>query len=506
MLEAYRQRKGAVPWSRLEGGLRLEGVSDQLGVAGDYSLIAAADGRFRTEIRSTVGNATMHDGTTTWHVDWTGIAGAVVLHDAFVAALATDVHLSRWAEPNAPYDVTVYPAGGDSSGGDSNPCEDALPPGWTRLRLHRRDSLLCAELMLDADLRARRLRLDGLEGTLTHEFDDYRDSNGMMLAHEVREMALGQVVQRVRIHSIEAVRAFTAADFAPPPPPDDTRFDANALEWIPIQRAQTGHLVVPCRLDQNESAWFVFDSGAGESVIAPATAARLGWSAVGHAQLMSIFGHELAAVRRGTRIEVGRLRIEQPTFVEMNLDFFTAFVGHPVDGIIGYDVLARARVEVDLAGDRLSVRDPAEVEHEPEQEPVVWRPLLLHRHHPVFPARFEGDHEGLFRLDLGAGGGPFANVMMHAPAVSALGLLENRSVEKKEQYTLHYASGHLEWFELAGHRFEHPEVAFSMDTIGPGADPYVMGNIGLAFLLPFRILFDYPHRRLALVESFASEG
>ena len=57
----------------------------------------------------------------------------------------------------------------------------------------------------------------------------------------------------------------------------------------------------------------------------------------------------------------------------------------------------------------------------------------------------------------------------------------------------------LAWFELGGQRFETPRVAFSQATSGAFSDEYTTGNLGQAFLKPFRIVLEYLHDRLALV-------
>ena len=59
--------------------------------------------------------------------------------------------------------------------------------------------------------------------------------------------------------------------------------------------------------------------------------------------------------------------------------------------------------------------------------------------------------------------------------------------------------GELEWFELAGRRFEAFQCSFATTDVGTFADPYTAGNIGQELLEPFRLLFDYPGERIGLV-------
>ena len=62
-------------------------------------------------------------------------------------------------------------------------------------------------------------------------------------------------------------------------------------------------------------------------------------------------------------------------------------------------------------------------------------------------------------------------------------------------------AGKLAWFELGGHRFENPVVSFSLAKTGAFRDEHTLGNIGQAFLRPFRVVFWYQGRKIAFVEK-----
>jgi hypothetical protein len=128
-----------------------------------------------------------------------------------------------------------------------------------------------------------------------------------------------------------------------------------------------------------------------------------------------------------------------------------------------------------------------------------WQDVLVHENTPSVRARFEGDREGLFRIDTGANG----TLSFHSPAVRELGLLDGRTVTSASSGGVGGATetkvGRLEWFELAGHRFEKSMVQFSLAEHGAFADRYTTGNIGQEFLAPFRMVLDYPDGHIAFV-------
>jgi hypothetical protein len=157
---------------------------------------------------------------------------------------------------------------------------------------------------------------------------------------------------------------------------------------------------------------------------------------------------------------------------------------------------------VGRATPRVALHDPARF----ELAGAAWQDLVLSSNTPCARARFEGDREGLFRLDTGAGG----TVAFHAPAVSALGLLADRAVQKAYSGGVGGAAavpvGELAWFELAGRRFERPRAIFSQAETGAFTDAYTTGNIGQDFLAPFTLVLDYPHDRLAFVPLGGARG
>src|SRR5262249_38935182 len=208
----------------------------------------------------------------------------------------------------------------------------------------------------------------------------------------------------------------------------------------------------------------------------------------------SIFGQTRCPILRGTSLQVGPMTLSKPFLVEMDLGAIRKVLGDEVVGIIGYDLLSRCVAVIDLAEDSIEVHDPRHY----RLDGAPWQKLSFNQWVPAVPATFEGG-KGLFRIDVGASGGPYGNVVFHAPVVEELHLLRDRKVTEAKVVSSRVALGKLGWFELAGHRFESPDVVFALDREGPLGDDYVEGNLGVEFLKPFRIVLDYQQERVALV-------
>jgi len=182
----------------------------------------------------------------------------------------------------------------------------------------------------------------------------------------------------------------------------------------------------------------------------------------------------------------------RPIVVEMDLAPLNEALGLTLTGIIGYDLFSRAIVEITVAENAVSIHDPgAYAQHE-----GVWQELRLQHQLPVVRASFAQNHQRWFRLDLGAA----VTVMFHTPTVRELDMRKNNLAAPTKAGELEMVFGSLAWFELAGHRFEQPKVIFMVNENGPGADPFSAGNIGLEFLKPFKLIFDYANLRVAMIE------
>jgi len=152
-------------------------------------------------------------------------------------------------------------------------------------------------------------------------------------------------------------------------------------------------------------------------------------------------------------------------------------------------------VEVDFEAKALFLREPGAW----KDLDAPWQEIRFEGNIPAVAAAFEGEREGLFRLDLGSGD----TVHFNANSVRQYALLDDRKVTDTMAGGvggfIRICSGTLEWFQLGDHRFDEPRVTFAK----PGEDglPYTAfaGTIGLGFMSRYRIYIDYPGGRIAFV-------
>jgi len=95
-------------------------------------------------------------------------------------------------------------------------------------------------------------------------------------------------------------------------------------------------------------------------------------------------------------------------------------------------------------------------------------------------------------------------LVLNGPTVERFQLLEGRTVERGRATLpggdMDIALGSVADVIIGGHRFEPLSALFPLESGGAFDDPYSLGNLGQDCLKPFRAVFDYRHRRIALIE------
>lgn len=474
-LTDVRAALGTDAWARHGRGLRVTGPARLLGEEAEHALDARPDGAFALAVTGPLSTRGGFDGTTCWSVDWAGTPHVLELEDREEALLTTWMITGYWAAPDAPVEVT-----GDDEG----------------LTVRLRPGSLGGRLALDPETHLpARLEREGPESAWALVFEGWREHDGVVLPGAVTFLEEGIEARHLELETVEPAPDTLASPYEPPRAgPDDARFDPAVDAALESRRAPTGHLLVRARLGADEPSWWIFDTGAGAMCVDRKVADELGLERVGKVPVRGVGGVVEGAFRRGAPIVLGPMTMEAPVFVELELGFLDGPMGVPIAGVVGFGAFARCVAEVDMREGRAAIHDPAGY----ELRDASWVPLSFTDRHPCVPARFEGDREGLFKIDTGAGS---FTVTFHAHAVRELGLLEGRAVRDAAAGgvggVVATRSGALEWFELGGHRFERPEVAFAVGDTGAFGNRYTTGVVGGRFLAPFVMITDYGHRRAA---------
>lgn len=483
LLKAASSATGAARLADHPAGIMLRGKADFLGQDATYSLIFDNAGNFVQEITAPVGISTGFDGKTAWVRDLGGEVREEHLGDRSALMLGKTILTGAWLRDPSILNLTLD--------------KDQPDPALRRLTFAYDQGRITGHLDLDsATSLPKQWVINSGHSPQTVTIQSWTDLKGLKLPGLVETTSAGGLKITTRTESVQDAPAFIRSPYQPLlGPPADARFDPSAPAALEVKRAPTGHLLVRPKIDGKELGWFIFDTGAGSSVLNDATAAQLGLKKLGEVPASGVGSTTLAGLYRSSTLTLGPLTIDTPLYIGIDLTFLDPHMGVHIDGIIGYGVLARSIVEADMAGAAISLHDPATF----QLQGADWAKLLVYERVPCAQASFEG-HTGYFKLDTGAGN---STVTIHAPAVEKFKLLEGRTtsptVLSGHGGSVPGVAGPLEWFEIAGNRTEKVVATFATTKVAAFADEYTLGNIGGKLLAPFTLVLDYQHSRIGFV-------
>ncbi|MBD0370210.1 MAG: retropepsin-like domain-containing protein [Pyrinomonadaceae bacterium] len=486
--QALSRVRAAVGYERLrsqENGVVAQGTARFHGMDSKFTFMFTPDGRFRSEIDGPLGRTSGFNGATTWEVDSSGMPRTLELQDMEAEQFYAWIHSARWLAENGPFAVSLDAAKTDDK--------------QVALKLALKGGLLEATLFVDrATWLPKSVKRLSFGGEEVIELSDYKEVLGFRFPHRLARSSRG-VRSFFEIHSLVAVPA-TAAARKPFEPvttkPADARWNKALPARVEVRRTESGHMLVHPLVNGKDVGWFILDTGAAAMVIDPKVADRLGMPALGETAAVGAFGMQKMRYRQGETFTLGRLTMTGTRYLEANLGFISDSLGLPIGGICGRDLFARAVVEIDIAAESVAIYEPASY----RLEGATWRELFFSGRLPGVRARFEGDREGLFVLDTGS----YMTLSIHAPTVERFKLLAGRETSESNSAGVGGSRtsrrGKLAWFELAGLKFDNLEVDFAGSGEGAFADNYTAGNIGVGILQAFRIIFDYPNKRIAFAK------
>jgi PDZ domain/Aspartyl protease len=146
------------------------------------------------------------------------------------------------------------------------------------------------------------------------------------------------------------------------PPADGADPQVGRNFQVPYRLTDTNHFLVRARVNGKGPFNFLVDSGAPALFIATETAKKIGMKPDPGEFWTSVSRFELEG---GARLTGIKARVEDPfQLVGMNA---LGLPGASIDGILGFTILARFRLEIDLTKDRMIW---TRLDHEPRDPPI----------------------------------------------------------------------------------------------------------------------------------------
>ena len=325
----------------------------------------------------------------------------------------------------------------------------------------------------------------------TSYFTDYRETQGVKVAHAVR-VSLGDPKYDtvLKTDSVRFNEPIDAAQFAMPAPPPRDFGLANGVSSVTVPfELINNHIYVQVKLNGRGPYRLLCDTG-GANIITPELAAELGLKTEGKLEGSGVGekSEDISLAPLG-RVEIADAFLNNQMFYVFPLRTFSNVEGIPAFGLVGYEVFKRFVVRVDYEASRLTLIEP---EHFTYDGPGIAVPFKFNEHVP----QVEGDIDGLkgsFDIDTGSR----SSIDLFAPFV------EKHKLKTKYRPRFEGVTGwgvggpsrsavaRAEVLRLGGVAIKRPVTELTLQTKGSFTDEYGAGNVGAGVLKRFNLVFDY---------------
>jgi hypothetical protein len=352
------------------------------------------------------------------------------------------------------------------------------------------------ELRLDATthLPIRMVATIGVSTTTT-TYGDYRSIDGLRVPFSQTSDTDGNATTFNGTNGVANDPGAAAALRRPVQHVSDFTLSSGTTT-IPFELVDN-HVALPVTIDGKGPFRFLFDTG-GQNIVDADVAKQLGLGATGGAAGSGV-GAATEAIQFATvdALGVGGATLRKQTFAVAPVHAgFGMSSGKPVDGLIGFEVLARFVTTFDYGTNTVVLRTPDAAKPLTQGKTI---PFAFNGGHPMVDCAI-GGYAGSCVLDTGSRIGltvltPFlaahpSIVPSNVTAVGANGFgVGGAALGRLGRTTL----------QLAGYTIPDVITDLSSQTKGAFADPYYAGNVGAGVLKRFAVTFDYAHQTVAFV-------
>lgn len=334
----------------------------------------------------------------------------------------------------------------------------------------------------------------------TTVYSKYRPVHGLMVAYAVHSDSAGNPTDTTIVRAVANPGGGLAHFAKPASNVHDFSIANGATETtIPFHLGEN-HVYLTVMLDGKGPYRFIFDTG-GENVIDPAVAKEVGASGSGSAQGEGVGAQtqddtftKIAAMQIGDATVKNQLFGIAPTRAG-----FGVSAGQRVDGVIGFEVLARFITTFDYAKNVVVLQMPGTTQPAPGSDivPFVFNGTLVQ-----FPCGIDGIASQC-TLDTGARNslsfyGPF--VTDHPRIVPAT-TTQLGVIGFGWGGPAYGRLGRLKELTIGSFALTNVVADFTAQQAGALATPFVAANVGGNILKKFALRLDYTKQTIALVPN-----
>jgi aspartyl protease/PDZ domain-containing protein len=331
------------------------------------------------------------------------------------------------------------------------------------------------------------------------DFSDYRTVDGAALPFKAHiQDSQGNDFLTAVTHA--DANASVAARFAMPKfePRDFTMAPGTNSTTFPIE-VINNHVYLDAKVNGKGPFRFIFDTG-GQGVLNPDVAASLGVHTAG---AMQEGGAGAGTVQTGfawvPKVQLGGATLTHQSFAILPLGpVMQAIEGVHIDGMVGYETVARYLTTIDYAHNTMTLSLPkAGV-----RPPGTAVPFVFYQTIPQYKGEVDG-LSGTFEVDTGSRGA----LTLMSPYVAVHGLAKkySSSVTGITGFGVGGPStakvARVKSIAIGSIVVPNVVTNLSTDTMGAMADPSLAGNIGGGVLKRFTVTFDYRNQIMYLQKN-----
>jgi len=472
--------------------IELFGKAEMGGQSLDFSMQLSETEHFRNQISGYQSLLTGFDGQVFWRTENGAGPFEVDFSEKEIWVLVHWMLSGYWLSDQAAINWSHDPQTGQAIFGLKN----------GRLKLttgHSRKQLKAMQTNKQNSRLPKKITVTNLPQALTIEFSGDQQMVNRKFPKQVIINGIGEVekfeITAAKSHS----SVFKTSSIKPGVQFPNTTFDSAAASQIEIKQAKSGHIFVKPLINGEKVGWFLFDSGAGGTMLTKELIDKYGFKRVAKTVAGGIGGvHGFRDVYQGGQLSLGPISIK-------NLNYKTYYpersmapklLGEPVVGVLGWDILLRSVVEVDMKKAKMAIYNPKAYQIPSERR----KRLFLHWKVPYVKADFSPNHNGIFMLDTGGGKG---GIFFPNFSVRTYDLLKGQSAKRTNAQgaggRIPIIRGSIDWFEIAGHRTYKAAAAFSLGE-DHEADIFSTGFLGGAVIEPFKVVFDYSRNEVGFIK------
>lgn len=435
-----------------------------------------------------------YDGKVVWGGDGSGL----VVNDGSDAGMSQEIDQAYLA------DYVLFRPGAGGASVHLAPRQNDKGEAFDVLSIDVPHSKLPVSLWLDAKthLPARVVIVTGPIISTTY-LSDYRPTHGLMIARKQHQESSDGNSADTKITRVAINPSDGAAHLQRPPSTVHDFSIANGASQtsVPFDLVEN-HVYLTVMLNGKGPYHFIYDTG-GANVVDPAVAAEIGTAAKGSVQGGGVgSATESVSFANVDTMNIGDATVKNQLFAVAPVrQGFGVSGGRPVDGLIGFEVLARFVTTFDYEHHRVFFTMPSSASV-PAGAQVL--PFVLAGHQPQFACTLNGVPSEC-ALDTGARDSltlftPFvaAHPQVVAPVLSANGVggfgFGGPAFGKL---------GRLQSVGIGSFELKDIVAEYSTQTQGAFAAPFIGANVGGNLLRRFNLWLDYGKQTMALVPNNA---